>query len=170
MELVTQIVILATALVGLYKAATFHSAQKEGDGNQVDGKFSIPSTFAALFELVGILLFMLAFPAFIWAFSWVVGNVGNGFSPGSSAIENTEIVLTKDSSDAEMMFVAAIALSSSSQKNSALVKVVDFAVAQKDYSVAIMAANEMSSSSRVNENLEKIITSIAAQEGARRKS
>ncbi|MCV5244876.1 hypothetical protein OFC58_30245, partial [Escherichia coli] len=91
---------------------------------------------------VGILLFMLAFPAFIWAFSWVVGNVGNGFSSGSSVIENTEILVTKDSSDAEMMFVAAIALNSSSQKNSALVKVVDFAVAQKEYSVAIMAANE----------------------------
>ncbi|MFH4533190.1 hypothetical protein WMQ26_07865 [Vibrio diabolicus] len=166
MELVTQIVILATALVGLYKAATFHSAQKEGDGNQVNGKSSISSTFADLFELVGILLFMLAFPAFIWAFSWVVGNVGNGFSSGSSVIENTEILVTKDSSDAEMMFVAAIALNSSSQKNSALVKVVDFAVAQKEYSVAIMAANEMSSSSRINENLEKIITSIAAQEGA----
>ncbi|ENJ2867694.1 hypothetical protein AB0530_004766 [Vibrio parahaemolyticus] len=170
MELVTQIVILATALVGLYKAATFHSAQKEGDGNQANGKFSIPSTFAALFELVGILLFMLAFPAFIWAFSWVVGNVGNGFSSGSSAIENTEIVLTKDSSDVEVMFVAAIALNTSSQKNSALVKVVDFAIAQKDYSVAILAANEMSIPSRVNENLEKIITSIAAQEDASRKN
>lgn len=143
MDLVTKVVILATALVGLYKAATFGKGKppspSESDESPKAASRS-PSTFSALFELVGVLLFMLAFPAFIWAFSWITKSMSGGSSASAPQKPLAVISIDTATTPAELAYVAAAAISNTRDRTTALKAVVDFALGRGEFKTAITAA------------------------------
>jgi hypothetical protein len=143
MDLVTKVVILATALVGLYKAATFGKGKPpsttESDESPQTGR-RVPSTFSALFELVGMLLFMLAFPAFIWAFSLITKSMSGSSSTSPAQKPAVAISIDSATSPAELAYVAANAISNTHDRTTALKGVVDFALKRGEFKTAITAA------------------------------
>lgn len=157
MELVTQIVILATAMVGLYKAVTFHH-NKPKPAQPVEGQEQkATSTFSDFFDLIGIFLFMLAFPAFLYAFMWIMSSLPNAMSSSSNSEEIPIVKISAKSTSSEVMLAAALNITSSHNRNEQLKKTISYAMANKDYSTALVAASSISSTYVKNEELEKII-------------
>lgn len=143
MDLVTKVVILATALVGLYKAATFGRGKRPSPTDSEkssQGSSHTPSSFTALFELVGLLLFMLAFPAFIWAFSWITKSMSSSSSTNTVLEPVAAIALDTATSPAELAYVAASSISNTHERTGALKGVVAFAVKRGEFKTAIVAA------------------------------
>ena len=157
MELVTQIVILATAIVGLYKAVTFHHSKPE-EAQQIEGqKPKSTSTFSDFFDLIGIFLFMLAFPAFLYAFMWIMSSLPNAISNSSNLEEIPTVEISVASTSSEVMLAAALNITSSHNRNEQLKKIISYAMSNQDYKTALVAASSISSSYEKNEELEKII-------------
>ena len=160
MELVTQIVILATALVGLYKAATFHRSTP-AEPKEEGEKMSYKLPFSDFFDLIGIFLFMLAFPAFIWAFSWITTSTPKAISSSESVeIVQPQFEIGSNPSEEELLLVAASSIPSTHTKNEALEKIVSFALQNKNYKVAVSAAATIPSTHTKNEQLKRIVDAI----------
>ncbi|WP_167631981.1 hypothetical protein [Mariprofundus ferrooxydans] len=159
-ELVTQIIILATALVGLYKAATFHRGKSVTTNGEPSKAKENESTFSALFDLVGVLLFMLAFPAFIWAFSWITSNM----TSSSSSEQEYEIAIpftvNSESTTSELMYVSALRIPNIISRGESLTKVVTHSLANKEYRVAILAASAIPNIFTRGKQLERIVDEI----------
>lgn len=163
LELITKLVILATAIVGLYKAATFNRQKRQSGGAEMGKPSESLGTFSAFFDLIGLFLFMLAFPAFIWAFSWITGNIGKA-SSRSGASDTAQIVTISDTgSPTEIAYIAAVNIPGSSGRTEALIKVVAFALEKKDFKTATLAANAIPGSSAKTEQLQKVVDAIQAQ-------
>lgn len=165
MELITQLIILATAVVGLYKAATFHraipeAAKQEGEKQKKSGSFS------DFFDLIGMLLFMLAFPAFLYAFMWIMSSLPNAITSSSSAEDLPAIVISKESTSGEVMLAAALNITSSHTRNEQLQGIITYAMSENDYETALRAASAISSSYTKNEELEKIIKELSSRKTA----
>lgn len=164
-ELVTQIIILATALVGLYKAATFHHAKPEASIQEGE-KQSKASSFSDFFELIGMFLFMLAFPAFLYAFMWIMSSLPNAISSSTSADDLPAIEISKESSTGEVMLAAALNITSSHMRNEQLHSVIKYVMSKNDYEAALRAASAISSSYSKNEELGKIISELESSKEA----
>ena len=157
MELVTQIVILATAIVGLYKAVTFHHSKPE-PAQQIEGQEpKSTSAFSDFFDLIGIFLFMLAFPAFLYAFMWIMSSLPNAMSSSSNTKEIPTVEISAASTSSEVMLVAALNITSNHNRNEQLKKTIIYAMSNQDYKTALLAASSISSTYVKNEELEKII-------------
>jgi hypothetical protein len=157
MELVTQIVILATAIVGLYKAVTFHHNKPEPIQSIEGEEAKTTNSFSDFFDLIGIFLFMLAFPAFLYAFMWIMNSLPNAMSSSSNSQEIPIVEIRATSTSSEVMLAAALNITSSHNRNEQLKKTINHAMSNKDYSTALTAASSISSSFVKNEELEKII-------------
>jgi flagellar basal body-associated protein FliL len=161
-ELITQLIILATAIVGLYKAATFHRTkpERENEGGEKQKKTGL---FSDLFDLIGILLFMLAFPAFIYAFMWIMSSLPHSISSSSSTEDFPKIEISKESTTGEVMLAAALNITNSQARNEQLQGIITYAMSNNDYQTALRAASAISSSYTKNEELEKIIKELASR-------
>ena len=110
MEVLTKLIVLATAVIGLYKAATFGRERPSGAVGS--------GSFAPLLQMGGMLLFVLAVPAFLWAFSWIMSNM-----PGvrDNNVESHDVVpaiadLPKDANDRDVLLITAKGLQSLAHK------------------------------------------------------
>ncbi|MFA6189717.1 MAG: hypothetical protein WC680_10620 [Sulfuricurvum sp.] len=159
-ELVTQIVILATALVGLYKAATFHREKAVTTNGEPSKAKKNESTFSALFDLVGVLLFMLAFPAFIWAFSWITSNMASSSSSKQEYKIAIPFTVNSESTASELMYASALKIPNTISCGESLTKVVTHSLANKEYRVAILAASAIPNTITRGEQLERIVDEI----------
>ncbi|MBE1274614.1 hypothetical protein [Enterovibrio baiacu] len=162
-ELVTQLIILATALVGLYKAATFKSAESSSDGKAEPSPVS--EAVAGLLNFVGIFAFMLAMPAFIWAFTAITSNIGSSSSRSEAVQYTIPYEVSKTPTQTELMLIAASQIPYDSPRGSALEKVSDFAIKAGDYKVAVLAASSIPYESTRGSQLEKVVASIEKQAG-----
>ena len=171
-ELVLQLIILATAVVGLYKAATFgrqktlkepemerQPVSSDGDKNSTLGEF-----FQPLFAMAGFFLFLLVFPAFVWAFIWITSNMSSTRLDSSAESEySIPFEPSETLTETEVMFLAAVNMSFGGQRNAELEKVVKYALEQEDLRMALLAANAMSSGSPRNRQLQLIVDHVAQE-------
>lgn len=162
-ELVTQLIILATALVGLYKAATFKSAENSTDGKAEPSPVS--EAVSGLLNFVGIFAFMLAMPAFIWAFTTITENIGSSSKRSEPVQYSIPYEVSKDPSKAELMLVAASQIPYDSSRVSALEKVSNFAISVGNYKVAVLAAASIPYESSRGSQLAKVVESIEKETG-----
>lgn len=163
MDLITKLVILATAIVGLYKAATFSrekSGAFESAANGTQKMSRSKSSFSALFELVGVLLFMLAFPAFIWGFSWITRNIASNSSLQSHNIAAASLPLSSNLTAAELAYVAANNIQDSYARTASLTEVVGFVLKEKDFKIAILAATAIPDNYAQSNQLKLVISAI----------
>lgn len=161
MELITKIIILATAVVGLYKASTFHRGKPTQVRQEGQKK---ASSFSDFFELIGVFLFMLAFPAFLYAFMWIMSSLPNAISSSSNTNEFPIIEISKNSPISEVMLTAALNITNSYTRDKQLQSIIKFAISNKDYVTALKAAASISSSVKKDQELEKIIKAVSSEE------
>lgn len=181
LQLITQIIILATALVGLYKVARFsakRSSNKEPAAlSPTTSSGSLKrffSHFEDFFELLGMFAFMLAFPLFVWAFMWVMNNMIEVFdekqtpkaSLGPEYIETLKEMshMPEKGSRSYIILKASEYLSSSSKRNELLKKAAEIAIQEKAFEIAILSVSGISSSREHDSMLAKIIEA-AVMEG-----
>ena len=164
-ELVTQLVILATAVVGLYKAATFrHRPAKGAEASIATGKKSFLSDF---WDLGGVLLFMLAFPAFIWLFMKIMLNMSVDLDKSEPP---TFVSVPKAASELEMQMIAAANVPNENQRGEALKVGVESALSQSDYRIAISAAGAIPNENTKGDELQKIVETLRAKNAERKPS
>lgn len=162
-ELVTQIVILLTALVGLYKAATYHPPDsKKSDAEDGKKERMASDVFDALLSYAGIFGFMLIMPAFVWVFSAITSNIG---SSSSNEEEPTpqymiEYQVPDEPSRMDMELVAASSVPYRGERGEALAKVAERAIAACELEIAIAAAGAVPYRGERGEALEKVLSSI----------
>ena len=166
MDLITKIVILATAVVGLYKAATYKISKPAVSTHEVvEGKkLKKDSIFTDLHQLVGRFLFMLAFPAFMFGFMWVM-QTGKALTYSQiSKSDSNSIVLPESSSPSELAYIAATKIPRSDDEGNALAEVVRFAILMKDYKIAIMAAAAIQYQDEKGKQLMLVVHSICQKD------
>ncbi len=158
-ELITQLIILATAVVGLYKAATYKPAEPENSGANEPGPVS--EAFAGLISFFGVFAFMLAMPAFIWVFTWITGNIG--FSRSSEPSVQYEIAYkpSENPSKIELMLIAASQIPYESSRSQALEIVSDQALAIGDFKIATVAASAIPYESSRGNQLREIVDKLS---------
>ncbi|UCX05014.1 hypothetical protein [Shewanella glacialimarina] len=162
-ELVIQLIILATALVGLYKAATFKPAESSSDGKTETSPVS--EAVAGLLDFVGMFAFMLAMPAFIWAFTAITSNIGSSSTRNEVVQYTIPYEISKEPSQTELMLIAASQIPYDPSRGSALEKVSNFAIQKGDYKMAVLAASSIPYEPSRGTQLEKVIESIEKQAG-----
>ncbi|MGE0252861.1 MAG: hypothetical protein AB7O99_09005 [Dongiaceae bacterium] len=157
MDLLTQLIILATALVGLYKAATFHRSRSEGDSDSKALKPKLPGMFSDLLEFGGVFLFMLAFPAFLWAFMAIMTGMQKTLKKEPIAQAKEVVQLSEGASIEEIRLAAAGAMSNSISRDDELQKIISEALAACNFTYAVKAASMISNSIEKDEELAKIV-------------
>lgn len=163
MELISNVIILATALVGLYMALkSMHnkSVKNEAGTDVMNGNND--SIFKPLLNMAGIFIFMLAFPAFIWAYTSIIQNM----SSSSETEEKTEIVipfeLRDEKAGLELMFVAANNIPNTNTRGKALSKVVGFSLAENNFKMATIAASAIPNTSVKGEQLNRVVEAMVS--------
>jgi len=175
-ELITQIVILGTAIVGLYKVAKYtpRSERKESSGTNSTEKRPSSSSgllqyFEPFFGLIGVLSFMIAIPLGLWAYMWIMNNMVHVFDdkPSKSKTEaispntyDTSLKtknLTEKGLKSYIVLQTALQVSDFSKKDELINQSINTALKSEAYSVAIDAVSHLSSSSKQDEMLLKII-------------
>ncbi len=162
MDLVTKIVILATALVGLYKAATFgheHSKSQSQNGHG-DKKNSV---FSAFFELVGVLLFMFAFPAFIWGFAWITSSIPKSISKTTAAVPAIRLEIKDSASEDDFILAVASNIPDEYRRSNMLEAIVKDKMKIGDYKFAARAASLITDEYRKSNQLENIAKHLMEQ-------
>jgi hypothetical protein len=168
-ELITQLIILATAIVGLYKAATYKPAGNTEAASNNHEPGPVAKVFAGLLSFVGIFAFMLAMPAFIWAFTWITGNINKSSESDSVIQYSIPYEISSNPSKQELMLAAASNIPNSYSRGEALTKVVDNALQNKEYRIAIIAASAIPNSYTKGTQLEKVLNEINKQQIAENK-
>jgi hypothetical protein len=154
-ELITQLIILATAVVGLYKAATYKPMTTDNSSLQEPGPVS--EALAGLISFFGIFAFMLAMPAFIWAFTWITGNIGS--TKPEDPVVQYEIVYksSADPSNIEIMLSAASQIPYESARGKALEIVSERAISEGNFRIATISAAAIPYESSRGNQLRKIV-------------
>jgi hypothetical protein len=104
---------------------------------------------------------MLAFPAFIWGFQWLVSSMP--FAQTSSTPH--ELVpklatIPKDSTDADVLLTAAGGLPYPQSQSAALSSVVSYALSKQDYKTAVRAVLILPYPSDQERELQKILKTM----------
>ncbi|MEZ8257407.1 hypothetical protein BCU92_02570 [Vibrio cyclitrophicus] len=158
-ELITQLIILATAVVGLYKAATYKPADPEHIGSNEPGPVS--AAFAGLISFLGIFAFMLAMPAFIWAFTWITGNIGSSHSSEPTVQYEIAYKPSENPSNIELMLIAASQIPYESSRGQALEIVSDRALSEGNFRIATVAASAIPYESSRGSQLREIVDKLS---------
>jgi len=169
-EFLTQLVILATAVVGLYKAATYtpgrsksgneHTKSSNGGDESGSGSSTVADIFEGLVSFIGIFAFMLVMPAFIWAFVWITSNIGGSSSSKESAQYKLNYEVPTEPSNIEMMLISASQIPYESARGEALKGVSDFALKQGEIEVATAAAVAIPYESARGKQLQQVISHV----------
>ena len=150
MELITKLIILATAILGLYKAATFDRSKFTGASNY--------GHFAPFLQLAGMLLFMLAIPAFVWAFMSLTKSMVTPSEAPHEILPISPSIPVYASVD-DILLTAAAGLPNFYSKSDTLTSIVSYALSKGDFRTATSAALLLGSSS---DRDRELLRSIAA--------
>ncbi len=160
-ELVTQLIILATAIVGLYKAATYKPAGSVEKKSNVGEAHPLSDLLTGLLSFAGVFAFMLIMPAFIWAFTAITSNIGK------TSNENTPIPqysvpfkISESPSDLELMLVAASQIPYKNSRSAALNEVVEKSLSKCEINIALAAATAVSYKNSRGSTLKKVMEAI----------
>ena len=155
-DLITKIIILLTALVGLYKAATFHKTKNvDKDGNVVENK----NHFSDFIELFGIFLFMLAFPAFVFAFMWILGKMPDAINLNKNSIVFVhDVKITNNSSKEELMLFSALEIKDKYSRDKVLQELIEIEISKKSFYSAVRIASYLTDKYTQERELSKIIS------------
>jgi hypothetical protein len=162
MELVAKIIVLATALVGLYKAAVFGSKRGRSQETPQDHSRHGVGIVSDLAPLAGVFLFMLAFPLFVWAFMAIMQGMMKTTRLNAYSEATAPITLSHAASPDEVMLYAALSINGSDDKEHALEIVVEHALGNRSYRIAAQAAVQMPSTRGRSEQLTKVVNALAS--------
>ena len=161
-QLVTQLIILATAIVGLYKAATYMpedtSKQKSTNGDP----HPLADLLTGLLSFAGVFAFMLIMPAFIWAFTAITNNIDKSSDKNSAPTPQYSIPfeIAENPSDLELMLVAASQIPYESSRGSALNEVVEKSLSKCEINIALAAAIAIPYESSRGSALKRVMETI----------
>jgi len=160
-ELVTQLIILATALVGLYKAATFRPGSR-GETNSSASRDDrsgngITAMLTPLLGFVGYFGFLLAFPLFIWAFTWITGNIGSSSSSAPASQYELAYEAPENPTNIEIMLISASQIPNEYSRGQALEIVSDLALSEGDLRIATVAASAIPNEYSRGNQLQNIV-------------
>jgi hypothetical protein len=162
-ELVTQIVILLTALVGLYKAATYKPHAATGGDSESEsedgGNRSFPDILDALLSFAGIFGFMLLMPAFVWVFTTITSNIGTSSLAEKESVPqySTTYEIPEKPSPLQLELVAASQIPYESRRGEALEELALRALDACKLRLAIAAASAVPYKSARGETLSSVI-------------
>lgn len=157
-ELVTKLVVLATAVVGLIKVATLPRGKSESSGSQ--GSLSL----GPIGGLLTILAFMLFPLIYIYLFSFLfnaISGIGNdpandiAFSPFTVAAESQE----GDAAMSRLVVQAAMSVDQSRERERLLECGIQVALVEGRFDNALIAARAMASARSRDKALSEIIRS-----------
>ena len=161
-ELVTQLIILATAIVGLYKAATYKpegsTGQKATDGEP----HPLADLLTGLLSFAGVFAFMLIMPAFIWAFTAITSNIGKSSDDNAALTPQYSVPfkIAENPSDLELMLVAASQIPYENSRGSALNEVVEKSLSKCEINIALAAAIAVPYENSRGSTLKKVMETI----------
>ena len=161
-ELVTQIVILLTAVVGLYKAATYHPPGVKDSEAEAGSKREAPAIFDALLSYAGIFGFMLIMPAFVWAFTAITSHMSSSSSGKKEPTPQYSITykVPENPSALDMELVAASQIPYENSRGDALQKLSERSLAACQIRLAITAALAIPYENSRGDALSKVIDVI----------
>jgi|GEM_PF-5195362 len=161
-ELVTQIVILLTALVGLYKAATYRPPGIVDSDVKTGSKREAPAIFDALLSYAGIFGFMLIMPAFVWAFTAITSHMNSSSSKKKDPSPQYSITykVPENPSTLDLELVAASQIPYENNRGDALQKLSDRSLAACQIKLAITAALAIPYENSREDALSKVINVI----------
>lgn len=140
-DLVTKLVVLATALLGLYKVA----------GADVHGPLS-----ERISEAVGIVIFPAAMLVLLWLFSSVLPNMM------SSATRNVPTPIDHEADNAEQMLAITERFWKQDMRQDALKLTIEHALATGRYDIAVEAAASLNPISQADDVRMSAIKALAA--------
>lgn len=169
-ELLTQIVILITAVVGLVKLSGM-SSQKGSNESEGHGKVELPSWLNGLGDLIefaSVYAFVLVPLGVMYAFMWVTNEMSSIGDNDVSDKNNAAIIehieshvnydnLKKESEQAFFNIIVAKEATTTSFKHELLDKAYQYSISNNAYENALFAATEYNTSSKKNEKLEELV-------------
>lgn len=169
-ELLTQIVILLTAVVGLIKLSGLKSGGNSDDGEN-HKKMELPSWLNGLGDLIefaSVYAFILIPLGMMYAFMWITNEMSSIGSDETSDTKNVAIiesvegsntyeVLRDESEQAFFNIILAKEATTTSIKHELLDKAYKYALDNNAYKNAFFAAKEYSRTSERNERLEELV-------------
>ena len=155
MELLVQLVILATALVGLYKAVTLGPEPSKGRGTS---RIQSDHPFKMLLEMAGMWGTILLVPAFMLGLMWIMKTT-QSLATGNESRSSIRVVETQ-ASDLGYLLAAAGALRDREERETRIRDALAVALSKKDYRVALSAAGELHDREEGQEAVRKIIQYI----------
>lgn len=169
-ELLTQIVILLTAVVGLIKLSGLKSDANSGD-DESHKKMELPSWLNGLGDLIefaSVYAFILIPLGMMYAFMWITNEMSSIGSDEASDTKNVAVIervegskdyeiLRGESEQAFFNIILAKEATTTSAKHELLDKAYKYALESKAYENALSAAKEYSRTSERNEKLEELI-------------
>lgn len=171
-KLLTQILILASAVIGLYKIVRFKPRKRIKANSNKKEKSSIFDIFKPLLAIVGIFAFMLAIPLFTYLFMLVmnltmnvplnnnnkVKEIGYSTYTINDSIINDTIYIRKEEQLCFSLYKTAL-LASTSTRNSLLDSVVNKSISINLYDLAILSASKMTYHKIKDQTLIKMVDS-----------
>ncbi|MDR4469553.1 MAG: hypothetical protein MRJ68_14865 [Nitrospira sp.] len=159
-ELVTQLIILATAIVGLYKAATYRPDGSKGEKSDASSH-PLADLFTGLLSFAGVFAFMLIMPAFVWAFTAITSNIGK--SPKHVAATpqySLPYKLSEEPTKLEIMLVAASQIPYENSRGAALEKLTEKALDSCEMRLALAAATAIPYENSRGAVLNKVVKAV----------
>lgn len=156
-EQITHLIILATALVGLYKAAAYRPRKSE---EHVPGSppSHLSQLFTGLLSFAGVFAFMLLMPAFIWAFTGITKNIGETSKNLDRLPQYAfSYKLSEAPTNFEFMLVAASQIPNENQRGTELGNLAMKALKKCDVRVALAAATAIPNDAKRGSALSKVI-------------
>lgn len=169
-ELLTQIVILLTAVVGLVKLTGMKRREKPDD-NEKPVKMELPPWLQGLGDLVefaSVYAFILIPLGMMYAFMWItneMSSIGEDDAGGKPQVAVVETINASDyherlkveSEQAYFNIILAREATATSIKHELLDKAYQYALEVKAYENALYAATEYSRTSERNKRLEELV-------------
>ncbi len=160
-ELVTQLIILATAVVGLYKAATYKPDGANGNKSESSEPHPLADLFTGLLSFAGVFAFMLIMPAFVWAFTAITNNIGSSSETEEETPQySLSYDLPADPSDLDLMLVAASQIPYRNSRGEALERLTETALSTCEIRLALASAIAIPYRNSRGDVLEKVIETI----------
>jgi len=152
MDLITKLVLLATAVVGFYTAIVSirKSEMKEGDGISV----AIETAIGTLLSVLPVLIF----PAALLGFMFLI----NAYSQYSTNLFQNEgrYAFPDGISETEQMYLLSTHFWNQEQRQHALHMVIDKALEVRDYEVVLRAAKDLNPTNQADDVLLRAVQQI----------
>lgn len=149
-DLIIKLVVLATAIIGLIKAANI----KLDDTSK--------TALGAIIGMATPFAIMLMFPAFMLIYFWIMGAMQDAASPGRvDDVEASSMAQIEDMSDAQIMYLMTKEMWTQSDRQELLKLTIEKALATERYDVLMVAVDDVGSSSEKDEYLRRAILQLA---------